>query len=77
MINKLPLLTNLETKKILKKTIQANRVLAQLNGVAQIIPNQNILINSLVLLDFYSTLCYTTNNILPPPLYNVPTKECF
>ena len=40
---------NLETKKILKKTIQANRTLARLNGVAQIIPNQNILINSLVL----------------------------
>ena len=49
MINKFPLLTNLETKKILKKTIQANRALARLNGVAQIIPNQNILINSLVL----------------------------
>jgi len=68
---------NLETKKILKKTIQANRALARLNGVAQIIPNQNILIYSLVLLDFYCTLCYTANNILPPPLYNVPTKECF
>jgi len=66
-----------ETKKILKKTIQANRALARLNGVAQIIPNQNILINSLVFLGFYRTLCYIANNILPPPLYNVPTKECF
>jgi len=46
---KLPLQTNIETTKVLKKTIQANRALAKLNGVAQIIPNQNILINSLVL----------------------------
>ncbi len=43
-----PLQTNLETKKILKKSIQANRALLKLNGVAQIIPNQNIL-NSSVL----------------------------
>jgi len=40
---------NIETKKVLKKTIQANRALAKLNGVAKIIPNQAILINSLVL----------------------------
>jgi len=39
----------LETKKVLKKTILANRALARLNGVAMIIPNQNILINSLAL----------------------------
>ena len=45
----LPLLTSPETKPILKKTISANRALAKLNGVAKIIPNQNILINSLVL----------------------------
>ncbi len=45
----LPLSQTLETKKVLKKTIQANRALAKLNGVAHIIPNQNILINSLVL----------------------------
>ncbi len=41
--------TNLETPTILKKAIQANRALAQLNGTAKIIPNQNILINALVL----------------------------
>jgi Fic family protein len=49
MIKPLPLEPTIETKKILKKTIQANRALAKLNGVARIIPNQNILINSLVL----------------------------
>jgi len=46
---KLPIIGNLETKKVLKKTIQANQALAKLNGTAKIIPNQNILINSLVL----------------------------
>jgi Fic family protein len=40
---------NIETIKVLKKAIQANRALAKLNGVANIIPNQAILINSLVL----------------------------
>jgi len=40
---------NLETQSILKKAIQANRALAKLNGTAKIIPNQNILINALVL----------------------------
>jgi len=45
----LSLSQTIETKKVLKKTIQANRALAKLNGTAKIIPNQNILINSLVL----------------------------
>ncbi len=45
----LRLTSQVETKKVLKKTIQANRALARLNGTAKIIPNQNILINSLVL----------------------------
>ena len=49
MLKPLPPKTNLETKKILKKAIQANRALAKLNGVAKIIPNSQILINSLVL----------------------------
>jgi len=48
-MKKLPLTQPIETKKVLKKIIQANRALARLNGVAKIIPNQNILINSLVL----------------------------
>jgi Fic family protein len=46
---KLPLKIDLETKAVLKKVISANKALATLNGVAKIIPNQAILINSLVL----------------------------
>ncbi|ADN08851.1 filamentation induced by cAMP protein Fic [Sulfurimonas autotrophica DSM 16294] len=45
----LPLPIDIETPKVLKKAISANRALAKLNGVAQIIPNSQILINSLVL----------------------------
>jgi Fic family protein len=47
--NKLPILNDIETKKILKKSISSNKALAKLNGIAQIIPNSNILINSLAL----------------------------
>ena len=39
----------IETPKVLKKAISANRALANLNGTAKIISNQNILINALVL----------------------------
>ena len=46
---KLPLIQTIETQKVLKKAISANRALAKLNGVAKIIPNSQILINSLVL----------------------------
>ncbi|UCN00923.1 Fic family protein [Sulfurimonas sp. SWIR-19] len=46
---KLPLKTNPETQTTLKKAISASRALAKLNGVAKIIPNSAILINSLVL----------------------------
>ncbi len=46
---KLPLDIDIETKAILKKSILANKALAKLNGVAKIIPNQAILINSLIL----------------------------
>ena len=45
----LPLLLNIETPTTLKKAISANCALAKLNGVAKIIPNSAILINSLVL----------------------------
>ncbi len=45
----LPLQEDLETTVILKKSIQANKALAKLNGIAKIIPNSTILINSLVL----------------------------
>lgn len=47
--NKLPILKDIETKKILKKSISANSALAKLNGISKIIPNVNILINSLAL----------------------------
>ncbi|MGD9554798.1 MAG: Fic family protein [Arcobacteraceae bacterium] len=45
----LPSAQLIETTKVLKKAISANRTLANLNGVARIIPNSAILINSLVL----------------------------
>ncbi|WP_434130692.1 Fic family protein [Methylocaldum sp. GT1BB] len=50
--NDLPLLppaVELETPAILKKAIAANRVLAELKGLAKLIPNQGILINGIVL----------------------------
>ena len=50
--NDLPLLppaTELETKAVLKQAIASNRVLANLRGLAAKIPNQAILINSIVL----------------------------
>ncbi len=45
----LPLYQDIETKKVLKKSICANKELAKLNGIAKIIPNSSILINTLVL----------------------------
>jgi len=50
--NNLPLLpprVDLETKAVLKKAIIAGRALAELKGLGATIPNQSILINSLVL----------------------------
>ncbi|MDE6383893.1 MAG: Fic family protein [Paramuribaculum sp.] len=48
-IPNLPLSYDLETKEILKQLNQANRRLAELNGVALTIPNENILISTLTL----------------------------
>ena len=48
-MEKLPLNQDLETKKVLKKVISANKELAKLNGIMSIIPNQEILINALIL----------------------------
>lgn len=45
----LPPKQDLETKRILKKAIDANKRLAELKGVAKTIPNEEILINTLVL----------------------------
>ena len=50
--NDLPLLPpkkNIETQKILRKTIAAGRVLAELKGLGDSIPNQAMLINTIVL----------------------------
>lgn len=50
--NDLPLLppaVELETKAVLKQAISTNRVLANLRGLAAQIPNQGVLINSIVL----------------------------
>ena len=50
--NDLPLLppkADIETKAILKKAISANRALAELKGASRLLPNQNILINTLAL----------------------------
>ena len=46
-LKKLPLEKDIETKKILKKLATAHRALAELKGVVSIIPNENILINTL------------------------------
>lgn len=46
---KLPLKKDIETKHILKATTQAHRALAELKGLANSLPNQKIVINTLVL----------------------------
>ena len=50
--NDLPLLppkAEVETRRILKKTISAGRALGELKGLGETIPNQAILVNSLIL----------------------------
>jgi len=50
--NDLPLLPpagDLETKAVLKKTIAAGRALAELKGLGETIPDQSVLVNSIVL----------------------------
>lgn len=48
-IPKLPLELDVETKSVLRQLNEANKKLAELKGVALTIPNENILINTLVL----------------------------
>lgn len=48
-IPKLPLPIELETRAVMKKTKEAARALAELKGVATSMPNQEILINALLL----------------------------
>lgn len=45
----LPLTIELESKRVLKKLAKAHQALAELKGITGIIPNQNILINTLSL----------------------------
>ena len=50
--NDLPLLpprADIETKPVLKKAISANRALAELKGIGEILPNQALLVTSVVL----------------------------
>lgn len=47
--NKLPIKKDIETKEILKATTSAHRALAELKGIANSLPNQQIVINTLVL----------------------------
>lgn len=48
-LDSLPIKQEIETKAVFKKTISANRALAELKGAARSIPNQNILINAVAL----------------------------
>ena len=47
--NKLPIKKDIETKEILRATTLAHRALAELKGMANSLPNQQIIINTLVL----------------------------
>ena len=52
MVNKLemlPLKNDIETKRVLKQLSRTSRALAELKGVAQTMPNQNILINAIMI----------------------------
>jgi len=46
-LEKLPLVEDIETKKILRKLASTHRALAELKGIVSRIPNENILINTL------------------------------
>ncbi len=48
-IPQLPLIKSFDTKEILKKLTKAHQALAELKGVTAIVPNQNILLNTLSL----------------------------
>lgn len=56
--NQLPLIppkADIETKAVLKKTVSAGRALAELKGVGETIPNQSMLINTIVLREAQSS----------------------
>jgi Fic family protein len=80
--NDLPLLppeADLESKAILKKAIVANRELAELKGAGDAIPNQAILLNSLVLQEARSSseienIVTTTDDAMNEALEQARTK---
>lgn len=45
----LPLNKDIETKRVLKQLSRTSRSLAELKGIAQTMPNQNILINAIMI----------------------------
>ncbi len=49
ILEKLPLKEDLETKNVLKQLSSTSRALAELKGVARTMPNQNILINAIMI----------------------------
>ncbi len=63
-----PKLADLDSKKILKKAITANRAVAELKGIGQTIPNQAMLVNTLVLQEAKASSeienIFTTNDAL-------------
>lgn len=48
-IDMLPLNNDVETKRILKQLSRTSRALAELKGIAKTMPNQNILINAIMI----------------------------
>lgn len=48
-LSQIPVNTDLETKVVLRKLVQANKALAELKGLVATIPNERILINTLTL----------------------------
>lgn len=49
VLEKLPLKEEIETKEVLKQLSKTSRALAELKGVAKTMPNQNILINAIMI----------------------------
>ena len=49
ILEKLPLKNNIETSKVLKQLSVTSRALAELKGIAKTMPNQNILINAIMI----------------------------
>lgn len=48
-LEKLPLKEEIETKEVLKQLSRTSRTLAELKGIAKTMPNQNILINAIMI----------------------------